>query len=111
MGRAWGAAVDPRAVVPVERIDAPVVLTCGELDLEWPSCSFGDDVTQRLDAHHFRHPVTVLRYADGGHLSGDIPPGAIYTSQTVAHYGGTVAAAQRSSVDAEAKILDLLGDR
>jgi dienelactone hydrolase len=109
--RAPTAAVDPRAVIPVERIDAPVVLTCGGLDLEWPSCSFVDDVTQRLDAHHFRHPVTVLRYPDGGHLSGDIPPGAIYTSQTVAHYGGTVAAAQRSSVDAEAKILDLLGDR
>jgi hypothetical protein len=53
----------------------------------------------------------VLRYRDGGHLSGDIPPGAIYTSQTVANYGGTVAAAQRSSVEAEAKILDLLGDR
>lgn len=53
----------------------------------------------------------MLRYPDGGHLSGDLPPGAIYSSQTVADYGGTVAATQRSSVKAEAKILSLLGDR
>jgi hypothetical protein len=53
----------------------------------------------------------VLRYPDGGHLSGDLPPGAIYTDATFADYGGTVAAAQRSSVEAEAKILALLGDR
>jgi hypothetical protein len=39
----------------------------------------------------------VLRYPDGGHLSGDLPPGAIYTDATFADYGGTVAAAQRSS--------------
>ena len=105
------ASVDPRAVIPVERIDDPVLLTCGELDLEWPSCSFVDDVTQRLTAHHFRHPVTVLRYPDGGHLSGDLPPGAIYTSGLVAELGGTVAAAQQSSTDAEAKILALLAGR
>jgi dienelactone hydrolase len=105
------ASVDPRAVIQVERIAGPVLLTCGELDLEWPSCSFVDDVTQRLTAHHFRHPVTVLRYPDGGHFSGDLPPGAIYTSQAVADVGGTVAAAQQSGHEAEAKILALLGDR
>jgi dienelactone hydrolase len=105
------ASVDPRAVIPVERIDGPVLLTCGELDLEWPSCSYVDDVTQRLTAHHFRHPVTALRYPDGGHFSGDLPPGAIYTSQAIAELGGTVAAAQRSSADAEAKILALLDDQ
>jgi dienelactone hydrolase len=105
------ASVDPRAVIPVERITGPILLTCGGLDLKWPSCSFVDDVTQRLTAHHFRHPVTVLRYPNGGHLSGDMPPGALYTSQTLADLGGTVAAAQQSSVEAEAKILALLADR
>ena len=105
------ASVDPRAVIPVERIAGPVVLTCGEVDLEWPSCSFVDDVTQRLTAHHFRHPVTVLRYPDGGHLSGSLPPGTIYTIGEVADFGGTVAGAQRSAQEAEAKILALLGDR
>lgn len=109
--RAPAASVDPHAVIPVERIDAPVLLTCGELDLEWPSCSFVDEITRRLAAHHFRHPVTVLRYPDGGHISGTLPPGAIYTSRTIADFGGTVAAAQRSSVEAEAKVLALLGER
>jgi dienelactone hydrolase len=105
------ASVDPRAVIPVERIDGPVLLTCGEVDLEWPSCSFVDDGTRRLTAHHFRHPVTVLRYPDGGHLSGTLPPGTIYTIGEVAALGGTVAGAQRSAQEAEAKVLALLGDR
>ena len=105
------ASVDPRAVIPVERINGPVLLTCGELDLEWPSCSNVEDVTGRLTAHHFAHPVTVLRYPDGGHFTGTVPPGAIYTQQVLAQVGGTVAAAQQSAVEVEAKIIALLGDR
>jgi BAAT / Acyl-CoA thioester hydrolase C terminal len=47
-------------VIPVERISGPVLLTCGGLDVQWPSCSYVDDITQRLTAHHFRPPVTAL---------------------------------------------------
>jgi hypothetical protein len=53
----------------------------------------------------------VLRYPDGGHLSGTLPPGTICTIGEVATSAGTVAGAQRSAQEAEAKILTLLGDR
>jgi hypothetical protein len=53
-----------RAVIPVERIRGPVLLTCGGQDLRWPSCGYVEALTARLRAHGFTHPVTALRYPD-----------------------------------------------
>jgi hypothetical protein len=114
-GSGPAASVDPRAVIPFERITGPVLLTCGGLDLEWPSCSFVDDVTQRLSAHHFRHPVTVLRYPDGGHPLRRSPTGRDLHQPDGGRARRHRRRAQRSSAEAEAeaeaKILALLGAR
>jgi dienelactone hydrolase len=55
------------AVIPVERIDGPVMLICGEADALWPSCPMADQVAARLKAKGFAHPVRVLAYPDAGH--------------------------------------------
>jgi fermentation-respiration switch protein FrsA (DUF1100 family) len=98
-----------RAVIPVERIRGPILLTCGELDVVWPSCAYTDAIATRLRARRFAYPVTDLRYRDAGHLVGGLT--AYYASLTddaLTSYGGTMAATQAAQADAHAKLLALL---
>jgi pimeloyl-ACP methyl ester carboxylesterase len=102
----------PRAVIPVERIRGPILLTCGELDVVWPSCAFTDAITARLSAHQFAHPVTDLRYPEAGHLVGGLT--AYFGSMTddaLTSSGGTVAGTQAAQADAHAKLLALLASQ
>jgi dienelactone hydrolase len=99
----------PQAVIPVERIHGPILLTCGGQDLTWPSCAYVDAITARLRAHRFAYPVTALRYPDAGHLIGGLT--AWYGSLTDAvltSSGGTMAGTQAAQADAHAKLLALL---
>jgi hypothetical protein len=105
------ASVDPRALIPVERIRAPVVLTCGDLDLLWPSCDFVDDVTGRLAAKHFAHPVTALRYPDAGHYAGSVSPYTPVTDEALEGAGGSVQGSQRASVEVHRRLRALLAAR
>jgi dienelactone hydrolase len=57
----------PDAVIPVERINGPVMLICGKEDALWPSCPMSEQVSARLTAKGFKHPVQLLEYADAGH--------------------------------------------
>lgn len=57
----------PDAVIPVERIDGPVMLVCGKADSLWPSCPMSEQIVARLKARGFHHPVELLAYADAGH--------------------------------------------
>lgn len=105
------ASVDPRAVIPVERIRGPILLTCGGLDLVWPSCANVDDVTGRLRARHGPAPLTALRYPEAGHIAGSLPPFSPVTATALTRFGGTVAGTQAADADVEAKILALLAAR
>jgi dienelactone hydrolase len=99
-----------QAVIPVERIRGPVLLTCGEQDVVWPSCASVDAITVRLRAHGFASPVTALRYRDAGHLIGGLT--AWYGSLTDhALAGGTVAGTQAAQGDAHTKLLALLASQ
>ena len=60
-------AQHPDAVIPVEKINGPVMVVCGRLDSLWPSCRMSSDVVARLEASGFRHSVRLLEYGDGGH--------------------------------------------
>ena len=102
----------PRAVIPVERIRGPILLTCGELDMVWPSCRYSDAITARLRAHGSASPVTTLRYRDAGHLIGGLT--AYYgslTDEVLTSTGGTVAGTQAAQADAHAKLLALLASQ
>jgi dienelactone hydrolase len=99
----------PRAIIPVERIRGPILLTCGELDVVWPSCAHTDAITRRLTARNFPYPVTALRYPDAGHLIGGLT--AYFTSLTdnaLTSFGGTVTGTQSAQADAHAKLLAFL---
>jgi hypothetical protein len=102
----------PRAVIPVERIGGPILLTCGGQDLVWPSCAYSDAITARLRAHRFAHPVTALRYPDAGHLVGGLTAWyASLTDDALTSFGGTTAATQATQADAHAKLLALLAEQ
>jgi dienelactone hydrolase len=102
----------PRAVIPVEQIRGPVLLTCGGQDRVWPSCAYEDAITARLRAHRFAQPVTPLRYRDAGHLVGGLTAwyGSL-TDDALSSFGGTVAATQAAQADAHAKLLALLASQ
>lgn len=55
------------AIIPVEKINGPVMLVCGMADTLWPSCPMSEQVAARLKATHFGHPVQLLEYRDAGH--------------------------------------------
>ncbi len=57
----------PDAIIPVERINGPVMLVCGARDRVWPSCAMAAAVAARLKAKGFPHPVQLLAYPRAGH--------------------------------------------
>lgn len=78
------------AAVPVERINGPIMLVCGEADTLWPSCRMSEQVTARLTEHGFRHDVQLLEYGDAGHAVFGLPIGKSSTSySSLGSLGGT----------------------
>jgi acetyl esterase/lipase len=105
------APAAPEAVIPVERIRGPILLTCGGLDVVWPSCAYTEAITARLTAHRFAHPVTALRYPGAGHLAGSLTAYYSLTDAALISSGGTVAGTQAALSDGHAELLALLGSR
>lgn len=98
---------DSPAVIPVERIRGPVLLACGMLDREWPSCRYQKAITDRLASHHFGYQVTALQYPDAGHGVGSMD--AIYSATAAAFtLGGSLAGNLTALADAHAKLLTFL---
>jgi dienelactone hydrolase len=68
--RQWGDAYPtdtPAAVIPVERITAPLLLACAEDDSVWPSCESSHAIVQRLAARHSTIRRHLYSYLNGGH--------------------------------------------
>jgi dienelactone hydrolase len=57
----------PDAIIPVEKINGPVMLICGARDRVWPSCPMAASVVARLKARKFRYSVQFLAYQHAGH--------------------------------------------
>lgn len=72
-GALTNAAAHADAVIPVERINGPILMISGKADAMWPSSRMSDDVVKRLQDKGFAHPVTNLAYPDAGHAVG-MPP-------------------------------------
>lgn len=64
----------PAAVIPVERIRAPLLLACGGADSVWDSCAFSRAIVARLERKHagIRHGLYV--YPVAGHGVGALLP-------------------------------------
>ena len=64
----------PEAVIPVERIRGPVLVTCGGGDRVWMSCPFASAIVDRLTAHGDTHTHQLFSYPDAGHGIGALAP-------------------------------------
>lgn len=58
------------AVIPVERIEGPVLLISGTEDALWPSAHFGDLIAERARLNGFDFSVEHLKYEGAGHSIG-----------------------------------------
>jgi dienelactone hydrolase len=65
---------NPKALFPVERIAAPILLICGGDDQRWVSCQYSAEMMQRLRLHHDSYPHALLRAALAGHGVGSLMP-------------------------------------
>ncbi len=59
---------DPAAVIPVERINGPILLISSQMDTMWPSELAARQIMARLREHGFSHTCQHLSYAHGSHL-------------------------------------------
>ena len=80
---------DHPAIIPVENIDAPILLVTGKADTMWPASEMADKVLARLDRLGFDHDTRHLAYDDAGH-GVSVPPalGAIFGGPDT-YVGGT----------------------
>jgi dienelactone hydrolase len=61
------------AIIPVERTNGPILLISGDDDQMWPSARMGDQIMERLAAHHHPFRSRHCHYPGAGHLMR--PPG------------------------------------
>ncbi|MDQ2836692.1 MAG: acyl-CoA thioesterase/BAAT N-terminal domain-containing protein [Actinomycetota bacterium] len=98
----------PEEGIPVERIGGPIMLLCGQQDVVWDSCLFTKSVTTELTSNHFRYPVTVRNYPDGGHAVGEPAVYASVAKDAFDGFGGGLQANQVDRADGYARILTFL---
>ena len=88
------------AIIPVERINAPVMLVCGKADTLWPSCPMSEQIVARLKAKGFKRPVELLEYDDAGHaVHGPRLDPADPRFQNLAGLGGSAAGNNKARQD------------
>ena len=58
------------AIIPVEKINGPILMVCGGADAIWESCRMEQAIQTRLEQHHFRHEHQFLAYPEAGHAVG-----------------------------------------
>ena len=64
----------PAAVIPVQKINGPLLLDCGTADQIWNSCAHAQAIQHHLTAVGDRHPHVLYRYLGAGHgVNGLIP--------------------------------------
>ena len=84
-------AAHPEAVIPVERINGPVLLISGRNDAMWPSTVMSDMVVARLREKGFSHPVDHLAYENAGHAVSSPPDLGSTSGYPDEAAGGTAA--------------------
>ena len=97
------------AAIPVERIDADVMLVSAGQDGLWPSTPMSERIGRRLKANGFRFRFEHLAYPDAGHGVMGAPVSAEQAAQ-LARLGGTPEANMAARADAWPKILAFLDE-
>jgi dienelactone hydrolase len=104
------------AEIPVERIEAPLLMFSGKDDQLWPSDVFAARVVARLKAHHFTYPVEHYSYEQAGHLITRpfVPTSEVRqvrlnpTTKRPNVFGGTPEGQARANEDSWSKLLAFL---
>ncbi|MHB8450283.1 MAG: acyl-CoA thioester hydrolase/BAAT C-terminal domain-containing protein, partial [Mycobacteriales bacterium] len=65
---------NPGAVIPVERIQGPILLDCGGADLVWSSCPYAEAIIKRLGQYGAAGRATLESYPSAGHKIGALVP-------------------------------------
>ncbi len=79
------------AMIPVERINGPVLLISGKNDAMWPSTAMSEMVVARLREKGFAHPVEHLAYENAGHAVSSPPALPSMSGYPDEAAGGTAA--------------------
>lgn len=100
------------AVIPVEKITAPVMAECAGHDRTWPSCDYLAAIRSRLAANPGRWTPTFLQYPQAGHaVSTAVPwlpaPGGVPVGKLTAG-GGTSTADGAGRADAWPRFLSFI---
>ena len=98
------------ASVPVERIEAPVLLVSGTDDRLWPSTLLSEMAIGRLEAHEHPFACEHLRYEGAGHMIA--PPGYEPATSWASRFelGGGREANEFANADSWPKVLGFLGE-
>jgi len=109
------------AIIPVERINCPILLISGTDDRSWPSDEMARELVDRLKRTRFRFPYEHLSYPNAGHaffsardLSSD-PKAAEGFRHALERsidrrFGGTTEGNESAQADAWRKTLRFLDD-
>ncbi len=63
----YGGEPLPYTIIPVEKINGPILLISGQEDRVWASASMCERVIQRLEEHNYQYHFKHLSYAHAGH--------------------------------------------
>jgi hypothetical protein len=97
------------AGIPVERIEADILLISAGQDALWPSTPMSERIERRLKANGFRFRAVHLSYPDAGHgVMGE--PVTIEEAAQLASAGGTPQANMAARADAWPKVLAFLDE-
>jgi dienelactone hydrolase len=92
------------AAIPIERVQVPVLLVCGDADTLWPSCPMARSLRAR------RADVTVLEYEHAGHAAFG-PKLREGDPDLTDHWsGGTATANNRARAQSWPRVLAFLHD-
>jgi dienelactone hydrolase len=108
-----GGLSNPAAVIPVQKIEGPVLLLAGGLDQLWPSPVYAQQIMLRLASYRDRYRHQDLLFPDAGHAVGAAFPYAIFpvtvsTPVAALHLGGTSSANSAAGTRAWHDVLEFL---
>lgn len=90
---------DHQAIIPVEKIRGPILLTSGTDDAVWPATYMNEQITQRLQDYGFQYPYRHVRLPEAGHhIMPPFFPTTARQSKNIAYGGNTVADASASEM-------------
>ena len=101
------------AIIPVEKIQGPILLFSGKDDQIWPSARMSDMIADRLQRNDFSYKVENLQYGDAGHLisrnlstvsQGQLGKMKIGERVYEFEYGGSAKGDRKAIIDAKEKI-------